>query len=274
VSVLTVVGYPNAKVLGEGGEAVTYALSDNEVLRVLKAGANSSDFYDRCTLTQRIHTAASELDFATPEIFDCIEVNGRLATRERRLPGLALDKYLNNCTERERTAALIKWLDTAEKLSTLPLDPALLLPPDVISEGYRYGNTMVDPTGHPPRYHRNFQAFWRHQLQSHLNSRGEQYLHVDVHAIVSALPEPTRPALVHLDLFSGNLLWHEDQVWVFAATPSPAHHSFDAGVVIQWLENHGWLGYLPAAERMVAAYWSFVVDDKPLDAWCQRTLAH
>ena len=58
-----------------------------------------------------------------------------------------------------------------------------------------------------------------------------------------------------------------EAVWL-TDTATEADHR----VCEEWLQHAGLAGRLDAAERWVAAMWSFAVDDAKVQTWCRRVL--
>jgi aminoglycoside phosphotransferase (APT) family kinase protein len=124
---------------------------------------------------------------------------------------------------------------------------------------------------------------------------GDAFAGVDVEALCVPFDEPEAPALVHLDLYAGNVLVEESRVTAvldFGGVPVFGDPDFDALTVAaylrgemteateasdhwvcrDWLERAGLAERLDAAERWVAAMWSFAVDDARVQTWCRRVL--
>jgi aminoglycoside phosphotransferase (APT) family kinase protein len=118
---------------------------------------------------------------------------------------------------------------------------------------------------------------------------------VNVDALCRPFEEPAIPGFVHLDLYAGNVLVDGNSVTAvldFGGVPVFGDPDFDPLTVAvylrgemtnhttesdhrvcrEWLERAGLADQLDAAERWVAAMWSFAVDDAKVQSWCRRVL--
>ena len=119
---------------------------------------------------------------------------------------------------------------------------------------------------------------------------------VDATAVADQLPEPDRPAFVHLDAWIGNMLTDGrtitavidigptstagdrrlDPVSAVVSLAAPeisgVMSAADVDIAISWLRAAGLEDWFEPARRWLAAYWSFAIDDSALMAWCRRVL--
>jgi len=129
----------------------------------------------------------------------------------------------------------------------------------------------------------SFHDYWTCRLSKCLAARGNLYRGVDARTIATGIPEPETPQFVHLDLFAGNMLWHDDAVSavldfgsatmlgdgrlnaLFAAVYivcEPASSGDDhSGVVHEWLRLKKLDVYFRAAKL-----------NEPLERWCRSVL--
>jgi aminoglycoside phosphotransferase (APT) family kinase protein len=137
--------------------------------------------------------------------------------------------------------------------------------------------------------------YLRRRARASLAAAGAAFASVDVEAICAPFEEPSNPGIVHLDLYVGNVLVDEGRVTAvldFGGVPVFGDPDFDPLTVAvylrgemteytvdadhttcrEWLERAGLADRLDAAERWVAAMWSFAVDDAKVQCWCRRVL--
>jgi aminoglycoside phosphotransferase (APT) family kinase protein len=119
---------------------------------------------------------------------------------------------------------------------------------------------------------------------------------VDPAALAADLPDTGRTAFVHLDAFAGNMLAVDGEISavldigttsvagdrrldplataVYLSSPeiSGAVTPQDLEVARSWLRAAGLDDWFEPARRWLAAYWSFALDDRPLQQWCHSVL--
>jgi len=257
-----------------------YDIGEERILRLLHKGSNSVEFANHVEFNQRIDGACNNLSFRIPKIIATIEVDGRFGTIEERFPGIPLDQAIANADAGAQQSMTQEWLNAANEITNIQLEENQF--------GDIYGKVVT------PRL--SYYEYWAQRLRANLASRGSVYRHVDAMAIACGMPEPEVAQFVHLDLFSGNMLWHDNKISavldfgyatmmgdgrlnalfaaVFATTVT-TNSSYDhLKGVHEWLRLHNLDEYFDAAQLMVAAYWSFVDDVEPLDQWCKSVLLH
>lgn len=280
--VLARFGLDRDDLLGEGGEATVYALGDDRVLRLPKAAVPASALDARRSLLDAIQKRAP---FAMPVVLEHVDVDGRTVVIERRLPGRdALQVLDEPGTDRE--ALVRSHLDAAAAIADLPCPSTHF--------GELWGDFAIQAD--------SFRSWSVARLGASLAIAGERFSHLDpvrltedLHAVLPT-PEPTAPALVHLDAYVGNMLAdggrisavldfgpmtiggppHLDAlvcIAYLAPEISTTATDADRGVARDWAEEQRLLDALAPAERWAAAYWAFAHDDEPLHRWCARVLA-
>ena len=113
---------------------------------------------------------------------------------------------------------------------------------------------------------------------------------------LDGIPDCSAGALVHFDIFPGNVLVDAGRVSAvidFGATSmiadrrldcwsavayldselSPEANAQDRALAMDWLEQRGLAADFAAAKRWIASYWCFAHDDPKVSAWCTRVLA-
>lgn len=277
--ILAYLGYPEATLLGAGGEACVYALDDARVVRILRAGAVVAAAEQRASLMAEIKTGARHLTFQVPSVDRVETLNGRVFSIEPRLFGQPVSQLLGSVSGTERTKLLNDYLDTAGQIKTISVDRP------------GYGPLLGGQGLHTT----DWTGFLRVRLE-----RSLACCPADLRPAVAAmrhleLPEPFRPALVHMDYFPANVLAHGSTVSAvldFGASTikgdsrmeawsavayldreiSPEVTDTDRALAMGWLAEHNLTAHYPNARRWLAAYWSFATDDLALMAWCRRIL--
>jgi aminoglycoside phosphotransferase (APT) family kinase protein len=128
-----------------------------------------------------------------------------------------------------------------------------------------------------------------------LKAAGPRFAFLDPAGLAAALPEPDRPALVHLDAFAGNMLAKDGRITAvldFGGVPivgdrrldplaaaayldpdiTPTASDADRAVAQEWLAERGLADLYDAARRWLAAFWSAAIDDVRLHEWCGSIL--
>ena len=106
--------------LGEGGEAWVFALDEERIARVSR-GATRDQVDGRTRLLAELGQSAHKVPFSIPAILDTHEIEGRVVTIERRLPGRPLDQLLTEKSGAAREALIRSYLETANRLGDLAL---------------------------------------------------------------------------------------------------------------------------------------------------------
>lgn len=281
-AVLQHFGIDESALLGRGGEARVFAIDEEQVLRLPHPGVDVTVLEERRRLLDRI--AAGAAPVAIPIVVEHKEVEGRTVVVERRLRGdNAIEVLAARHTDR---AELIRHhLQVALSVADLPY------PRDGFGE--LYGPSAITAP--------SFSQWAVRRLTASLRAAGEAFASVDAESLtadlVAALPEgePSRPRLVHLDAFLGNMLAADNRITALldfgpmtiggppyldalvavaylAPEITPTATDDDRTVALAWLEEHGLAGAGRPAERWIAAYWTGAVGDERLQAWCGRML--
>ena len=272
-------GTDPTRLLGEGGEARVFALDTARVVRVHRAGTDPSRVAARTALLDELaggEGALPALPFAIPHVLEVRERAGRLLSIEARLPGRDMMQALDGIRGEAREALVRSYLEAAARVGDLPL----LRP------------TFGDLIAKRPLRRDRFRDYLRDRAAVGLARVGWD---VDPEALARALPEPDRGALVHMDLFPGNVLVEGERVTAvldfsvvslfgdrrldpLAATAylapeiTPAASARDVRIAREWLASRGLGDWLVAATRWLAAFWCPAVDDARLHGWCRRIL--
>jgi aminoglycoside phosphotransferase (APT) family kinase protein len=219
--------------------------------------------------------------FALPTVLEVGEIGGHAYAIERRLPGVSVLEELRRVEGSARARLIERHLEAAAMLGGLELEPRSWFG-DLIGEG-----PIRMPT-------------WREYLEARVAKNLERSLpplrRVDPAALAADLPDAGRSAFVHLDAFAGNMLAVDGEISavldigatslagdrrlnplataVYLGSPeiSGAVTPRDLQVARSWLRAAGLDLWFEPARRWLAAYWSFAVDDLPLQAWCRSVL--
>ncbi|GHA30364.1 hypothetical protein GCM10007989_27640 [Devosia pacifica] len=272
-------GLSQARLIGEGGEARVFALDENRVLRIARPGASMDSLRQRQGLAAEIAKSAHHLPFATPHIETVEEVEGRAVAVERRLAGVPLAHLFETIEGRQREAVLTSYLDASAAIQTII--------PDRPYVGELGG-------GHPVRAD-SYQQYLGKKLEAIRAEAPETFFAALGPDIVDALPDCDAPALVHFDMFAGNVLIADGRVsavldfgettliadpalesWSVVAyldpQISPNARPADRALAMAWLERRGLAAAYPAARRFIAAAWTHAHDDPAVMAWCRSIL--
>ena len=279
VRVLATFGIDADAPLGQGGEAIVYALDARHVIRINHAGTNPAVVANRSALLAELAQSVARVPFAIPSVVATRVVAERIVTVETRLPGSPLSAVLKEARGEARATLVRTYLDAAARIGDLTIHRPW------------YGDLLVEQ---PIRTH-TFRAYLEQRAVRSLAAAGGAFATVDAGELASALPEPAEPTLVHLDAFPGNVLSDGSSItavldfstvsllgdrrldpltaaaYLYAAI-TPAATDADRAVAQSWLAEH----YLAALEqptrRWLAAFWSFALDDQPLHQWCRSIL--
>ena len=266
--------------LGRGGEAATYALDGDRILRVLHPGGDIDQIRRNKALLRDLN--ASAVSFQIPEIFEFGNIGGRAYGIERLLPGSSLVELLKTIEGPERDRLIESYLEAAQALG------------DLRREGWNfYGELAI---AQPVRTE-TWREFLTKRAAKSLAKAGYPLDQVDAAGLALDLPEPARPEFVHLDAFAGNMLSDGARITAvldFGPTcvagdrrfdplaaaaylepqhlPLPISTTRDRDVARSWLRSVGLLDMFEPARRWLAAYWAFAVNDAPLQSWCRSVL--
>jgi aminoglycoside phosphotransferase (APT) family kinase protein len=154
-----------------------------------------------------------------------------------------------------------------------------------------WGDVLRDPPVRADSWHDYLYA----KAHASLRAAGRDFGQVDARSLANELPPAEARSFVHLDAFPGNVLAVGSSVTAVIdlgataaagdcridplsaavyLTPAitPTANDRDRDVAHSWLRNAGLAQHFGAAQRWLAAYWSFAVDDLRLSAWCRSVL--
>lgn len=269
--------------LGSGGEATVYALGDDRVLRLAHVGASLGSLQDRAELLAGFDRRA--VPFALPETLEILTVAGRHVAIEARLPGRPVDEMMTSLARPDR-----------DRLISSVLDAFAVLPE--VQARHPAGDSVVGDIIGPFVHHAPDTRTWLiERVAQSLGRATPEFAVVDPATITDGLPLDGPVGLCHLDGCAPNVLAEGPRVTAvidFGPTTAIVDRRLDAlataayfridtlrgalappdhPAVDDWLDERGLLDALPAMERWLAGYWSWVGDDEPeVDVWCRRTL--
>ena len=277
--VLGELGVDPGALLGYGGEACVFAYGDEQIARIYHADTDGTTVEARSLLLGELRPHHGRLSFAIPYVCELRVVAERFVTFEPRLRGQTLARALLDVQGAGRGELLVSTLEASRALGRLPLTRPW------------FGELcQVTPIRAP-----SWKEYLRQRARASLAAAGDAFADVDVEALCLPFEEPANPGLVHLDLFAGNVLVDGGSVTAvldFGGVPvfgdpdfdpltvavylrgemTDGAHEPDHMICREWLERAGLAERLDAAERWVAAMWSFAVDDAKVQAWCRRVL--
>jgi hypothetical protein len=277
--VLEELGIDPVALLGYGGEACVFAYGDEQIVRIHHAEANGAAVEARSVLLSELRPNHGQLSFAIPHVCELRVIAERFVTFEPRLYGQTLARALREVQGKARSELLLSTLEASRALSRIPITRPW------------FGELCQVPPIRTPSWK---EYLWR-RARTSLTAAGEAFAGVDVDALCRPFEEPATPGLVHLDLYAGNVLVDGNAVSAvldFGGVPVFGDPDFDPltvavylrgemtddadesdhAVCREWLERAGLAERLDAAERWVAAMWSFAVDDAKVQSWCRRVL--
>jgi putative membrane protein len=128
-AVLAELGADRERLLGEGGESQAFALDDDRVLRLYRAGHESATIpvVDQLRQLYGFWARASPpagFGVQLPLVLDAGVSHGRSWTIDRRFAGGSLSSWLPTAAVADRRMALTSLLDAAEAMSRLPMPVA------------------------------------------------------------------------------------------------------------------------------------------------------
>jgi Phosphotransferase enzyme family len=279
LSVLAELSVDPGALLGYGGEACVFAYGEELVVRIHHAEADGAAVEARSVLLSELRPHHGRLSFAIPHVCELRVVAERFVTFEPRLRGQTLARALREVRGTGRRELLLSTLEASRALSQLPLTRQW------------FGDLCQVPPIRAP----SWREYLRQRARTSLAAAGEAFAGVDVEALCVPFEEPATPGFVHLDLYAGNVLVDGSRVTAvldFGGVPVFGDPDFDPLTVAvylrgemtddsnesdhtvcrEWLERAGLAERLDAAERWVAAMWSFAVDDAKVQSWCRRVL--
>jgi len=277
--VLGELGVAPSALLGFGGEACVFAYGDEQIVRIHHAEANGAAIEARSALLGELEPHREQLPFAIPRVSGLRVIAERFVTFEPRLHGHTLARALREVRGARRGELLSSALEASRALGQLPLTRPW------------FGELCHVPPIRTP----SWKEYLRRRARTSLAAAGEAFASVDVEALCLPFAEPAAPGFVHLDLYAGNMLVDGGRVTAvldFGGCPVFGDPDFDPLTVAvylrgemtdgatesdhtfcrEWLERAGLADRLDAAERWVAAMWSFAVDDAKEQSWCRRVL--
>jgi hypothetical protein len=277
--VLEELGVDPGALLGYGGEACVFAYGAEQIVRIHHAEADGAAVDARSALLSELRPHHGLLSFAIPRVCELRVIAGRFVTFEPRLHGQTLARALREVQGTRRRELLLSTLEASRALSRLPLTRPW------------FGDLCRVPPIRTP----SWKEYLRQRARTSLAAAGDAFASVDVEALCRPFEEPETPGFVHLDLYVGNVLVDGGRVTAvldFGGVPVFGDPNFDPltvavylrGVMTdgatesdqtvcrEWLEQAGLAEQLDAAERWVAAMWSFAIDDAKLQSWCRRVL--
>jgi hypothetical protein len=265
--------------LGYGGEACVFAYGDEQIARIHHADTDPATIEARSLLLDELRPHHGRLSFAMPHVSELRVIAERFVTFEPRLRGQTLARALRRAQGAGRAELLRSTLDASRALGRLPLTR----------------QWFGDLCRVPPIRAQSWTGYLRERARTSLAAAGDAFASVDVEALCRPFQEPRAPGFVHLDLYAGNVLVDDHRVTAlldFGGVPVFGDPDFDPltvavylrgemtddtlesdhAVCQRWLEQAGLADRLDAAERWVAAMWSFAIDDTKVHAWCRRVL--
>ncbi len=277
--VMRTLGIAATALLGQGGEAMVYALDNERIARINRPGANLSQVNGRTALLAELGRNTGRVPFGIPVVLETLEVEGSIVTIERRLPGRPLDHHLGERSGESRDSLVRAYLEAASQIGDLVIDRPWY--GDLRSAGAIHTTT--------------FKSYLEQRAAQSLKAAGPAFENIDPAMLAAALPEPTGPALVHLDAFPGNMLAEDGAVTAvldfgasliigdrrldpltaasyLAPDITPTATIRDRAVAQEWLSEYELADLFPAARSWIAAYWSFARDDPAVYRWCRSVL--
>ena len=272
-------GIADEALLGEGGESVVFALDVQRVARIHRPGTRRDHIEARNGLLAELAPQRDRVPFAIPEVLESREVEGCLVCIEPRIPGQAMATTLRTATGSAREALVRAYLDAAAAIGALAVDRSFC------GDLCRWDPVRAETPA----------AWARERVDRDLAAAGPDFAAIDAATLAAALPPPKPAALVHMDVFPGNVLCEGERITAvidfgtLSARADPQLDPLLATVFLQesisgsatdadravasaWLGEHGLGDFFAAAERWTAAFWTVAPRDTPLYAWARSRL--
>jgi hypothetical protein len=260
-----------AALLGRGGEASVYALDDEHVLRVARAGATGLGVRSRAALLDELRSSVDRLSFSIPRVLEVDFVHERWCTVERRLLGRPLEDELAITRGTSRVELVRRYLSAVAELGEL----AIARP---FWGELHEGDAVRAET---------WRGYLERRARLGLELGGADFSRVNAGELATPFDEPSASGFVYLDVYPGNVLVHAGRVSAvldfgggvligdprFNALGAASYlHGADRAAGEAWLAERG-LGSTSDVRRWLAAYWAFARDDEKLSAWCRAELS-
>jgi Ser/Thr protein kinase RdoA (MazF antagonist) len=265
--------------VGQGGESWVFALDNDRVARINRPGADRAQADSRTTLLEELRQSNDKIPFAIPQVLDTREVDGIIITIERRLPGRPLIDLLAEVTDEARPTLIRAYLEAAAQIGELTIRRSW------------YGDLLSPAAIRTVSYHEYLQR----KAARSLKTAGPKFKFVNPALLAADLPKPEAKSLVHLDAFPGNMLAEGTVITAvldFGASCligdrrldplaaavyldpaiTPTATAADHRTAQEWLAKKGFAQHFTAAQKWIAAYWSFAIDDTNLYNWCRKIL--
>lgn len=267
------------KLLGQGGESWVFALENDRIARINRPGSKLAQVNGRTALLSELALSIDKVPFSIPVILDTLIVEKHIITIERRLPGRPLIQALAESTGAARESMIFAYLETAAQLGNFVVDRP-------------WFGDLIDTNAIRTA---SFHDYLEQRAAQSRRTAGREFDTINPEKLAAALPEPEKPALVHLDAYPGNMLADGDAISAvldFGVTSiigdgrlnpltaaiyldqsiTPTSTSSDRALAQEWLRDHGLIELYGAVTDWIAAYWSFATDDLNLHRWCQGIL--
>jgi aminoglycoside phosphotransferase (APT) family kinase protein len=265
--------------IGHGGEAWVFGVGTDLVVRVLHLNGRVEDIVRRQKLVDELNRVRPR--FRLPEIVEIGQVDGRIYSIERRLPGRTLFDVLSSGHVRGRPRLIETYLDTVASLGDLHLEPRA-----------GFGDLIADD----PITAASWRGYLAERAAASLAKAGTDFRSIDARALADALPEPEAASFVHLDAYVGNVLTDGQDFTavidigstsvagdrrldplsaiVYLGSPqiTPMATEADVQTALSWARQAGMAQWVEPARRWLAAFWTFAVDDPNVLSWCRHVL--
>jgi hypothetical protein len=277
--VLGELGVDPGALLGYGGEACVFGYGNEQIVRIHHAEADGAMVEARSALLNELRPHHGRLSFAIPHVSELRVIGGRFVTFEPRFHGQTLARVLRDVRGTRRSDLLVSTLEASRAFGRLPFTRPW------------FGDLCQVPPVRAP----SWKEYLQQRAHESLAAAGSVFVGVDVKALCRPFEEPITPGFVHLDIYAGNVLVDGNGVTAvldFGGVPVFGDPDFDPlavavylrgdmttdtnesdhAVCREWLQQAGLADRLDAAERWVAAMWSFAAGDAKLQSWCRRVL--
>lgn len=278
-ALLVKLGIDGSALLGYGGESWVFALDADRIARVNRCGTSRIQVANRSALLSELARSAQKVSFSIPLPLETELIEGYIVTIEPRLPGRPLIQLLAETTAATRASLIRAYLNAAAQIGELTIDRPW------------YGDLMDSNAIRTT----SFRAYLEQRARRSLTTAVRDFQAVNPALLAAALPEPEKPAFVHLDVFPGNVLADGETITAvldFGAssligdrrldplaaavylTPAitPTATDLDRALAQEWLAANGLANLYAALQQWIAAYWSFAVNDISLHQWCLSIL--